>query len=240
MTGTTRLLLTLTALTGFGLQGQDLSGVSGANCTFKQNPAKFKGQTERAIKAIAAQLSALDKSRNTISTKSLAVLDPATVPHANFIDDQIFPAMSTAGVQSAPISSDEEFFRRINLDLTGRIPAPADILAFEADTTPNKRANLIDTLLSSSAFVDKWTMWLGDIFENNATAVAINRNVNGRNAFYQYIFNAVASNESFKEMAYEIVTATGNNYDSPSAAGFIINGYQPGGPVQDTPTICHW
>src|SRR5450432_1136999 len=171
MTGTTKLLLTLTALSGFGLQGQDLTAVSGANCTFKQNPAKFQGQTRRAIKAIADQLSALDKSRKTISTNSLAVLDPATVPHSNFIDDQIFPAMSSAGVQAAPISSDEEFFRRINLDLTGRIPAPADILAFEADTNPNKRAVLIDTLLSSSAFVDKWTMWLGDILQNNASAV---------------------------------------------------------------------
>src|SRR5271165_2566553 len=235
MTGTTRLLFTLTALTGFGLQGQDLTAVSGANCTFKQNPAKFQGQTQRAIKAISEQLSALDRSRNTISKKSsLAVLDPAMVPHSNFIDDQIFPALSVAGVQSAPISSDEEFFRRINLDLTGRIPAPADILAFEADTTPNKRANLIDTLLSSSAFVDKWSMWLGDILQNNASAVAINRNVNGRNAFYQYIYSAVAGNKSFKEMAYEIVTATGNNYDAPSPAGFILNGFAPGGPAQDT------
>src|SRR5271165_5901681 len=185
MTGTTRLLLALTALAGFGLQAQDLSAVSGANCTFKQNPAKFQGQTERAIKAIASQLSALDKSRKTMNISSLSVLDPSTVGHANFIDDQIFPAMSAAGVQAAPISSDEEFFRRINLDLTGRIPAPADVLAFEADTTPNKRAILIDALLASSAFTDKWTMWLGDILQNNASAVAINRNVNGRNAFYQ-------------------------------------------------------
>src|ERR1700722_2048719 len=136
MTGTIRLLLTLTTLTGFRLQGQDITAVSGANCTFKQNPAKFQGQTQRSIKAIADQLSALDKARKMTTTKSLAVLDPATVPHANFIDDQIFPAMSTAGVQAAPISGDEEFFRRINLDLVGRIPAPADILAFEADTTP--------------------------------------------------------------------------------------------------------
>jgi hypothetical protein len=234
MTGTTRLLLTLTALTGFGLQGQDLSTVSGANCTFKRDPAKFQGQTERSIKAITSQLAALDKSRKTMKVSDLSVLDPSTVQHANFIDDQIFPALSAAGVQAAPISSDEEFFRRINLDLTGRIPAAADVLAFEADTTPNKRANLIETLLASSAFTDKWTMWLGDLLQNNVTAVAINRNVNGRNAFYQYIYNAMQAGESFKEMAYEIVTATGNNYDGPSAAGFIVNGFAPGGPGQDT------
>jgi hypothetical protein len=226
--------LTLTALTGFGLHGQDLSTVSGANCTFKQNPAKFRGQTERSIKAISSSLAALDKSRKMMNMSDLSVLDPATVQHSNFIDDQIFPAMAAAGVQSAPLSGDEEFFRRINLDLTGRIPAPADVVAFEADQTPNKRANLIEALLASSAFTDKWSMWLGDILQNNATAVAINRNVNGRNAFYRYIYNAMQGGESFKEMAYEIVTATGNNYDGPSAAGFIVNGFAPGGPNQDT------
>ena len=230
MTGITRLLWTLTALAGFGLQGQDLSAVSGTNCTFKQNPAKFRGQTERAIKAIASQLSALDKVRKTMNTSALSVLDPTTVAHANFIDDQIFPAMSTAGVQAAPISSDEEFFRRINLDLTGRIPAPADVLAFESDTTPNKRSNLIETLLSSSAFVDKWTMWLGDILQNNATAVAINRNVNGRNAFYQYIYNAVAGGKSFKEMAYEIVTATGRQLRHPERGGLCYQWLRAGRP----------
>jgi hypothetical protein len=232
MTGTTRFLFTLTALAGFGLHGQDLSAVSGANCTFKQNPSRFQGQTARSIKAIRDQLTALDKARKVKS--AVSTLDPTTVTHANFIDDQIFSAMVAAGVQSAPISGDEEFFRRINLDLTGRIPAASDILAFEADTTPNKRAILIDNLLASSAFTDKWAMWLGDILENNASAVAINRNVNGRNAFYQYIFSAIQSSKPFTEMAYEIVTATGNTYNSPSAAGFVINGFAPGGPSQDT------
>ncbi len=234
MTGTIRLLLTLTALVGFGLQGQDLSAVSGANCTFKQNPAKFQGQTARSMKAINDRLSALDKARKTMSVSGLATLDPAVVPHSNFIDDAIFPAMAAAGVQSAPIAGDEEFFRRVNLDLTGRIPLPADVLAFEADTNPNKRSILIEQLLASSAFTDKWTMWLGDILQNTASGVSINRNVNGRNAFYQYIYNAVNAGVSFKEMAYELVTATGNNYDAPSAAGFILNGFAPGGPSQDT------
>jgi len=230
MTGLIKPLLTLTVLAGLGLQGQDLTAVSGANCTFKQNPARFQGQTARAIKNISSNLSALSHAQKAMSA---TVLDAASVPHANFIDDQIFPAMAAAGVQSAPISGDEEFFRRINLDLTGRIPAPADILAFEVDTTTNKRAILIDQLLASPAFTDKWTMWLGDILQNNASAVSIARGVNGRNAFYQYIYNAMQSGMSFKELAYEVVSATGNNFDSPSAAGFVLNGAAPGGPNQD-------
>ena len=76
MTGTTRLLYTLTALAGLGLHAQDLSAVSGANCTFKQNPAKFQGQTQRAIRAINDQLSALDKTGKAMSANVLSTLDP--------------------------------------------------------------------------------------------------------------------------------------------------------------------
>ena len=37
---------------------------------------------------------------------------------------------------------------------------------FVADTTPNKRANLVDELLAKPEWVDKWTMFYGDLFKN--------------------------------------------------------------------------
>ena len=45
--------------------------------------------------------------------------------------------------------ADAEFLRRVTLDLTGRIPAAGNIVAFLKDTNPGKRALLIDTLLVS-------------------------------------------------------------------------------------------
>ena len=129
MTGIRRLVLTLTALSAVGLHGQDLSAVSGANCTFKQNPAKFQGQTGRSIRAIADQLSALSKSKKAMSAVTLDSRRRSACKlhrRSNFsrrCRSRAFSRLRIAG--------DEEFFRRINLDLTGRIPAPADIQAFE-------------------------------------------------------------------------------------------------------------
>ena len=40
----------------------------------------------------------------------------------NFIDDEIFNKLASAKVQPARLSTDEEFFRRINLDLTRAHP----------------------------------------------------------------------------------------------------------------------
>src|SRR4051794_20327536 len=46
-------------------------------------------------------------------------------------------------------ASDAEFFRRLHLDLCGRIPTSAEARAFLADRGPDKRTALIDRLLAS-------------------------------------------------------------------------------------------
>src|SRR5262245_16781693 len=51
--------------------------------------------------------------------------------------------------RAAPIASDAEFLRRIYLDLTGTIPAAADVRAFLDDKAADKRIKLIDKLLAS-------------------------------------------------------------------------------------------
>src|SRR6266404_2521764 len=47
----------------------------------------------------------------------------AKVPRRNFIDEFIFGKMERDHIPSAPLSTDQEFFRRVTLDLTGQIPS---------------------------------------------------------------------------------------------------------------------
>jgi len=81
-------------------------------------------------------------------------------PGNNIIDDEIFRKMSVASIEPAPLTSDVEILRRLSLDLTGRIPSEARVRSFVADAGANKRARLIDKLMSSEAFVDNWTSFL--------------------------------------------------------------------------------
>ncbi len=62
-----------------------------------------------------------------------------------------------AGGAVATRSDDSEFFRRVKLDLTGRIPSATDMRSFLQDTTSSKRAKLIDRLIASDAFATHWT-----------------------------------------------------------------------------------
>ena len=212
---------------------------SGQNCTFQADPSAFLLRESRARKAVYDRTVALTAKLSTprpldagTSPDNQVIFD--SIPHKNFIDDEIFSKMAAANVAPAPISTDEEFFRRITLDLTGRIPSSADVRAFLADTNPSKRSAVIDKLLFSPEFADKWTMWMGDLLENNATSVNFTRQINGRNAFYKFIWESVGGQASIKDAVFQILTATGNNFDEPNPAGYILNGNAPGGPIDDT------
>ena len=79
--------------------------------------------------------------------------DPAAVPRQNLIDEHIFGRMEADGIPNAPPATDEEFFRRIHLDLIGRIGDPDALAEFQSSNDPEKRAKLIDQLVGSKPFL---------------------------------------------------------------------------------------
>jgi Protein of unknown function (DUF1553)/Protein of unknown function (DUF1549) len=218
------------------LSGQTiLKTPSVADCTFHSDPDKFRFAEGRVRRAVNDRV--LKVSRATIRDATAPPVNPETIPQRNFIDQEIFGKLMQMKVPSAQLSSDAEFFRRINLDLTGRIPSSDDVRAFLADTTPNKRDLLIEQLLYSPEFSDRWTMWLGDLLQNTATlnSVNFNRNIQGRNVFFIYIRDAIYNEKPFDQIAKEVVTGTGNNYEYQNGpANFPMAGSAAMGPIQDT------
>jgi hypothetical protein len=57
-------------------------------------------------------------------------------------------------VTPAPAADDAEFLRRVSLDIAGRIPSVAEVRAFLADKSPDKRAKAIERLLDGPAYVN--------------------------------------------------------------------------------------
>ncbi len=204
------------------------------SCTFLNNAEVYLTRQAKAFQEIYERSAAYAAQTGRKTAKRYAVA-PSSLPRQNFIDDEIFAALDKAGVEAAPLSTDEEFARRIHLDLTGRLPSAADIRKFVADTDPAKRKALIHKLLYTPEFADKWTMWLGDLVQNNATSITANRQIQGRNAFYKYLWSGVTSGKSLRDMSYEMVATSGNNYDEATgAAGFPQNSRVGNGPAQDT------
>src|SRR5262245_35572524 len=126
--------------------------ISVADCRFANEPDEYLSRAAR----IRIQINASIKTLGDRLTSQGRTVSADSIPRRNFIDEEIFGKLTRKGVESAPLATDEEFFRRIHLDLTGRLPTSDDIRGFLADTKSSKRDDVIDRLLQSPEFTDRW------------------------------------------------------------------------------------
>lgn len=67
-----------------------------------------------------------------------------------------------AGIQPVPDASREALLRRVSFDLTGLPPSPVEVEQFLQDESPDAYSNLVDRLLNSKAYGERWGRnWLG-------------------------------------------------------------------------------
>src|SRR2546426_5682104 len=98
-----------------------------------------------------------------------AAASTAPIPRKNFIDEHIFGRIERDNIPHAPLASDEEFLRRAYVDAIGFAPTPEKIRSFVADTDPNKRDKLIDSLIGTEEFADQWAYYYGELFRTRAS-----------------------------------------------------------------------
>ena len=212
--------------------------VADSECTF------FGAQRDhflpRASRTTDSRVGLLTRRFQTASPEKLTVprakpFLSAAAGQGSLIDQQIFNALQANNIQPADLTTDYEFIRRVSLDLTGRIPTPAAVTQFVAGVDPNKRAALIDTLLASSAWVDKWTMFFGDLYKNTASNTQVQIRNEGRNAFYKYLHDSLAANKPYNKMAIEMIAAQGtNSFDQTNGQlNYLPLSVVTGGPSQD-------
>ncbi len=117
------------------------------------------------------------------------------------------------GLVPSELCSDEQFIRRLSIDLTATLPAPAQVAAFLADKDPHKRDKLIDRLLDSDEysfyFANKW-----------ADVLRVKRRgqpdrARGTFAFHSWIRNAIAQDKPYDEFARAILGASGDEVSNP-------------------------
>jgi len=77
-------------------------------------------------------------------------------PQTQKINELIAAKWKEVGItKPAEMATDLEFMRRVFIDLIGRIPTPEEIIDFERDTAPNKRARLVHRLLYEDKYVPR-------------------------------------------------------------------------------------
>jgi hypothetical protein len=119
---------------------------------------------------------------------------------------------------AAPICSDEEFVRRIWLDLTGSIPSIADSRQFLADAQPDKRAKLIDKLLASP----EYARHMQRVFDLMLMRRLPQKHVPVAE-WEKFLCDSFAENKPWDEIVREILTADGSDAARRGPARFYLD-----------------
>lgn len=149
------------------------------------------------------------------------------------IDVHIFGELQRRGIAPAQKTTDQEFVRRVTLDLTGRIPSYARLQQLQAIDSASKRADYVEELLNSPEWVDKWTMYFGDLYKNTQNTDVTPRFAAGRNAFYRWIKSSLGTNKPYNAMVSELLAGDGENSFEQGYLNWMIGSDTNGGPVQD-------
>lgn len=127
-------------------------------------------------------------------------------PENNFIDRLAWDKLERLGIEPSPIAGDAEFLRRVYLDTIGTLPTPDEAKAFLADSSPDKRARLIDRLLDRPEYADYWTMkWL-DILRADQLIIS----PQGAVAMQRWLHRHFEENRPFDRLARDLLTVEGN------------------------------
>src|SRR5262249_23847586 len=140
---------------------------------------------------------------------------PKNFPAApeNIIDREIYAKLRDLRIVPSAPASDEEFIRRIYLDVLGILPAAADVRLFVSSNDPNKRAYLIDQALERPEYADLQALIWADRLRSD---VRFHR-VGGVRSYYRWLREEFAADRPLDKFAYALLTAKGANYTNGPA-----------------------
>ncbi len=140
----------------------------------------------------------------------------------NYIDTLVDENLHKLRILPSGICTDEEFVRRAFIDIAGVYPESKDMRAFLADTNPNKRAALVDSLLERKEFTELWVMKWAELLQIRS---AINNNTPPfyKNAllYYNWLSERIGKNIPINEIVVELLASTGGTVSNPA-----VNFYQ--------------
>jgi len=122
----------------------------------------------------------------------------------NDIDRFVRAAQEKAGVSPAPDAERATLLRRVHFDLTGLPPSPAQLAAFLADSSPNALATVVDRLLASPQFGERWGRhWLDVARFAESTGKDINTTFPHAWRYRDYVIDSFNADKPFDQFLRE-------------------------------------
>ena len=123
------------------------------------------------------------------------------------VDRLIIEELKTNDIAPAGIAADEDFLRRVTLDIAGTLPSAREVTLFGLDPNPSKREQAIERLLTSDEYAAAWARYWRDVIFLRATNMRAGL---ANQSFVDWMTENLSENRGWDEIANDIVTATGD------------------------------
>ena len=120
--------------------------------------------------------------------------------------DRILDAQFAKSHQARPEPVDDATFaRRVHLDLVGLLPDAAELKSFLADRHADKRARLIQKLLTNDiAYTEHWLSFWNDLLRNDYAGTGYIDG--GRKAISTWLYRSLIENKPYDQFARELIS----------------------------------
>jgi len=141
----------------------------------------------------------------------------------NPIDDFVLARLEKEGLSTSPEAAKETLIRRVTLDLIGLPPTLQEIDAFLADKSPDAYEKVVDRLLASPRYGERWAApWL-DLARYADTHGYEADHIRTMWEYRDWVVNALNSDMSFREFTIEQIA--GDMLPHPSTSQLIASGF---------------
>jgi hypothetical protein len=146
----------------------------------------------------------------------------------NPIDAFVLAALESKGLQPAPRASRRTLIRRVYFDLIGLPPRPEEVQAFESDPAPDAYQKLINRLLDSERYGERWARhWLDVVRYADSDGYEYDLIRPNAWRYRDYVIRALNEDKPYNRFILEQLAGDelpDRNYDSLAALGFCRNG----------------
>jgi hypothetical protein len=134
-------------------------------------------------------------------------------PANNYIDELVYAKLQQLKFLPSGLCSDEEFLRRVHLDVIGILPTVEETQHFLADADPAKRSKLIDALLQRPEYARFWALKWGDLLKMTSSQVG----GEGVFKYHRWLQHSFERNVPYDQFVRELLSAQGSTLHSAPA-----------------------
>lgn len=148
----------------------------------------------------------------------LAISEFQAIADLSELDQHVWDKLQALGLPASGLCRDEEFLRRVHLDMIGTLPTPDECREFLADQANDKRARLVDRLFSRPEYAAFWAQKWADLLQVDKDVLT----PLGASAMTRWLRTQIQQNVSYDQFVQSILTAEGSTLGETPAGFFQV------------------